>query len=269
MNALTIPSDKALRGWSPAANAARATATLGSLPQRSAFPISDVGTGAGTGIEAGGPEASMALTDDDLPRLNEAFAGASADQIVAWAATQEQPMILSSSMGQGSAVMLHLVSIHAPDTPVVWVDTGYNSADTYRFAEEVRERLGLKLHVYSPMMTTARWEALHGPVPFLDEPERHAAFTRAVKLEPFERAMEHFQPKLWLSGIRREETEHRRSLNVLSRDPRGMLKVAPIFHWSESDLDAYLKRHDLPDNPHYFDPTKVEAGRECGLHVAA
>ena len=74
---------------------------------------------------------------------------------------------------------------------------------------------------------------------------------------------------IWLTGIRREETEHRKSLDIVSIDNRGILKVAPIFYWSEDDVEAYMEQHQLPTCRHYFDPTKVHDGRECGLHTAA
>ena len=32
-------------------------------------------------------------------------------------------------------------------------------------------------------------------------------------------------------------------------------------------LDKYLDEHNLPNEHDYFDPTKVEESRECGLHT--
>ena len=72
-----------------------------------------------------------------------------------------------------------------------------------------------------------------------------------------------------MTGIRQEETEHRKSLDIVSRDARGIIKVAPIFFWSEDDVDDYMAQHNQPTCRHYFDPTKVQDGRECGLHTAA
>jgi phosphoadenosine phosphosulfate reductase len=103
----------------------------------------------------------------------------------------------------------------------------------------------------------------------VDEEERHQDFTEQVKLEPFGRALDEFQPEIWLTGIRREETEHRQSLDIVSVDNRGIIKVAPIFYWSEDDVEDYMEQHQLPTCRHYFDPTKVHDGRECGLHTAA
>ena len=52
-------------------------------------------------------------------------------------------------------------------------------------------------------------------------------------------------------------------------DNRGIVKVAPIFYWSEDQVEAYMERYQLPSCKHYFDPTKVLDGRECGLPTAA
>ena len=54
----------------------------------------------------------------------------------------------------------------------------------------------------------------------------------------------------------------------MSIDGRGMLKVAPLFYWSDSDIDQYMSENKLLSCRHYFDPTKVFDGRECGLHTS-
>ncbi|MEO0437056.1 MAG: phosphoadenosine phosphosulfate reductase family protein [Pseudomonadota bacterium] len=206
---------------------------------------------------------------DDLASANDQLAKASAEQIVRWVAQQDGPIMLSTSMGAGSAVMLHLIAQHAPAAEVVWVDSGYNTPDTYRFAEKMQEELSINLHVYTPLMTAAYRDAVYGPIPLVDDAERHKLFTQQVKLEPFERAISELAPRIWLTGIRSEESDYRRGLNILTRDSRVDLKVAPIFHWKEIDIQRYLRCHKLADNLNYFDPTKVFAGRECGLHTAA
>ena len=42
------------------------------------------------------------------------------------------------------------------------------------------------------------------------------------------------------AGLRRGQTEHRRNLDIVSRDARGIIKVAPIFYWSEQQLEDYM-----------------------------
>jgi len=206
---------------------------------------------------------------DSMPELNQELQSLSPEAIVRWAAERGEPMIASTSFGPNSAAMLHLISQAAPDLPIIWVDSGYNMRDTYVVAEEIMERLKLNMKIYVPSVTSERLNVLMGGIPTLDEPEKHAEFTRIVKLDPFEKAIKDLAPKLWISGIRQSDTDFRRNLDVLSVDGRGIVKVAPIFRWTDEDLANYMALHDLPSCRHYFDPTKVESGRECGLHTAA
>lgn len=205
----------------------------------------------------------------DLDSVNASLRDASAGEIVRWALALKARTITTTSMGKNAAVMLHLVSDVDATVPTIWVDSGYNLRDTYVVAERLIRQMALNVHVFSPLMTSERRNAIMGGVPTVDEEERHQEFTRQVKLEPFARALDEFKPEIWLTGIRQEETEHRRNLDIVSLDNRGIIKVAPIFHWSEDDVEDYMALHQLPSCRHYFDPTKVHDGRECGLHTAA
>ncbi len=211
----------------------------------------------------------MPAPELDLQSVNASLRDAGALDVVRWALGLGRPAIATTSMGRNAAAMLHLVQQVDKTIPTIWVDTGYNLRDTYLVAERLIRELELNIHVYTPSMTSERRNAIMGGIPTVDEEERHREFTRQVKLEPFERALEDFRPQVWLTGIRREETEHRRSLDIVSMDSRGILKVAPLFYWTEDEVEDYMAEHQLPSCRHYFDPTKVHDGRECGLHTAA
>lgn len=211
----------------------------------------------------------MRALELDFDSVNSSLRDASPRAIVRWALDLGRKSIATTSMGRNAAVMLHVVSEVDKSLPTIWVDTGYNLRDTYVVAERLIRDLELNIHVYSPQMTSERRNAIMGGIPTVDEEERHQEFTRQVKLEPFERALQAFAPEIWLTGIRREETEHRNTLDIVSVDGRGIIKVAPIFYWSEDEVEEYMAQHKLPTCRHYFDPTKVQDGRECGLHTAA
>lgn len=212
---------------------------------------------------------STSQLDLDLPSVNTALRDASPEAVVAWAIGLQQRTIVTTSMGINAAAMLHLAVTQAPNIPVIWIDSGFNLRDTYRVAEELIDELGLNIHVYSPRITPERISARLGGIPTPEDAERHRWFTEQVKLEPFRRALEQWQPSLWLTGIRQEETPHRRELDIVTRDHRGMIKVAPFFYATEHDVAAYMTKHTLRSCRHYFDPTKGDNQRECGLHTAS
>lgn len=206
----------------------------------------------------------------DIEKINAELQDQSADQIVRWALSQDKRVILTTSFSPNSAAILHLVTQIQPDLQIVWIDSGYNMPDAYRAAEQIIKQLNLNIRVYTPEITAERRNALMGGIPHpADNPELHAEFVRQVKLEPFQRAIDEFKPEIWLTGIRREETEFRKTLDIASWDNRGLLRVAPIFHWSEQQVQEYMQRNQLPTCKHYFDPTKIADDAECGLHTAA
>lgn len=205
----------------------------------------------------------------DFANINRELQEKSAQEIISWALTLDGPKISTTSFGKNAAVMLDLVSKQAPELPVVWVDTGYNLRDTYVVAQRLIDQLNLNMSIYTPEMTSERRNAIMGGIPTIEELELHQEFTRQVKLDPFSRAMAELQPKVWLTGLRREETDFRKTLDIVTQDSRGIIKVAPIFHWTEKDMEEYMAANELPTCKHYFDPTKVHDGRECGLHTSA
>ncbi|TAM09762.1 MAG: phosphoadenylylsulfate reductase [Nevskiaceae bacterium] len=188
-------------------------------------------------------------------------------KLIEWACAQNDHAICTTNFGPFEAVILHMVTRVKPGIQIVWMDSGYGTPATYRVADEITQRLNLKLRTYLPLRTRAHREAVDGPTPTLGDP-RLEAFAHEVKLEPFERAMREIAPKVWFTAVRAEQTALRAAMQPVSVNHDGMLKVAPVLHWTSKQMHEYLKLNDLPNNFDYFDPTKIEGNRECGLHVA-
>lgn len=201
----------------------------------------------------------------DVASANAELEGKHPKQIVEWATGLGGETIVTTNFGPDEAVILHLASQVQPDMPVVWIDSGYATRKTYLFAEKLIEDLKLDVHVFNPLMSAARRDALMG-IPDVDDPA-HEEFTRQVKLEPFGRAMAAMAPDVWLTAVRRDQTEFRKNMEIVSQDkPGGVVKVAPVLAWTAADMQTYREEHDLPNEIHYYDPTKVLGNRECGLH---
>ena len=204
--------------------------------------------------------------DIDLARIN-AELGHDASALVAWALGLGKRAIVTTNFRPFEAVILHLVTRVQPDVPVVWMDNGYNTEATYRYADEVTHLLGLNLKIYLPLRSRAHREAVDGPTPAIDAPG-HAAFTQEVKLEPFARALRETGPEVWFTALRASDSAVRAQMQPVSINPDGLIKVAPLLHWTSKDLHEYCRQHGLPNNFDYVDPTKGEEQRECGLHLA-
>ena len=206
---------------------------------------------------------------------------------VRWAVeTYGDGLILTTSFGVQSAVMLHLVTQVAPQIPVVFIDTGYLFPETYRFAEELREKLDLNLKVYNPQMTAARQEALYGKRWEQGaDPLKH--YNLINKVEPMDRAVRELGATAWLAGLRRSQASTREGLPVVQQQNR-VTKIHPIIDWDSRTVHRYLTEHGLPYHPlweqgyvsigDWHSTTPLIAGmneedtrfggqkRECGLH---
>jgi len=207
----------------------------------------------------------MAFTEEQLHNLNLQFKGIPPAEIISWAIQYAERPVVTTNFRPYEVAILNAVTEVDANIPVIWCDTGYNTPQTYRHAEELIDRLQLNLKLYVPKQTSAHRDAVMG-IPGIDDP-RHSLFTEQVKLEPFKRAMEEHKPDVWFTNLRKGQTALRDSLDILSLSKDGVLKVSPFYHYSDVQLDGYLNVRNLPNEHAYFDPTKVLEHRECGLHT--
>jgi phosphoadenosine phosphosulfate reductase len=209
------------------------------------------------------------MTPDQLTHSNAALRHKSPGEIVRWAIAQAGGRaVVSTNFRPYEAVLLHLCVQAQPDIPVLWVDHGYNRPATYKHAEQLRSLLNLNLKVCLPRISAAHRDAVWGPVPALGDEAGLKQFSALMKLEPFQRGMKELAPKVWITALRRVQSPNRAGLDIVSPDPNfGSLKVSPVFHWSDADMEAYLQEHNLPNEWDYFDPAKADEKRECGLHA--
>jgi phosphoadenosine phosphosulfate reductase len=121
------------------------------------------------------------------------------------------------------------------------------------------------MHIYTPKSTAGFRDVTTG-IPQIDTLE-HKIFTDEVKLEPFRRALDDHTPDVWFTNLRADQSEFRSRLDILHLDKKGILKVSPFFYYSELEMELYLEEYALPNEKKYYDPTKVMARRECGLHL--
>lgn len=200
----------------------------------------------------------------NIEQINEELKSKSPAEIISWALSIAKNPLVTTNFRPYEVVILHACKQVDPNLKVIWCDTGYNTPQTYKHANELIETLKLNVHLYVPQQTAAHRDATIG-MPQIEDP-LHMVFTEQVKLEPFNRAMKEHKPDVWFTNLRSGQTAFRNSIDVVSLSKDGVLKVSPFYNWSDEQLDAYLQEHNLPNEFKYFDPTKVLENRECGLH---
>lgn len=202
-----------------------------------------------------------------IDQLNKQFSQATPEEIISWCVRNyPKDTLLSTHFGPYEPVIIHLCTQQDPHIQVLWADHGYNTKQTYNLAHKLIEQLKLNIKIVSPHTTVGYRDIMYRGIPSISNQKEHDQFTQEVKLEPFFRGLSDLKPKIWITALRKEQTDFRNKLNVFELSRDGILKVSPLFYWTESKLEAYIKQHQLPNELNYFDPTKVESKRECGLH---
>ncbi len=205
------------------------------------------------------------MSEEQLSLWNAQLKETPPQEIIAWALRQGNKPVVTTNFRPYEVAILYAVTNVSSVIPIIWCDTGYNTPQTYKHAEDIISRLVLNIKLYVPKQTASYRDAVMG-IPDVESP-LHKEFTEQVKLEPFRRAMEEHKPDVWFTNLRKGQTAHRDSLDILSLGADGVLKVSPFYYWSDTQLDAYLEEYNLPNEHKYFDPTKVLENRECGLHI--
>ena len=222
--------------------------------------------------------------DSDLAQLEKN----SASERIHWAKAQfAEGLIMSTSFGVQSAVLLHLVSQQIPNIPIVFIDTGYLFPETYSFAQSLIERLGLNIHTYRSTLSWQEQEMRYGKL-WEQGIEGLDKYNTLNKIEPMNRAVTELNARAWISGIRRVQSLSRQNRAVAEQQNK-ITKIYPIIDWDDATIYKYLTENNLPYHPlwekgyvsvgdwHSSSPLKANMSaeetrfnglkRECGLHL--
>ena len=156
-------------------------------------------------------------------------------------------LVASTSFGLQAAVMLKLLHDHAPKVPVISIDTGFLFPETYRYAEELMEKFPLDYRIYHPTVSAARMQAIHGD---LWEQGREGAEKYGIltKVEPMNRALKEIGGDVWISGLRRAQSDTRQDRPFVEQQKKT-LKAYPILDWADAQVDIFYHQNDLPRHP--------------------
>jgi phosphoadenosine phosphosulfate reductase len=189
---------------------------------------------------------------------------------------------VTSSFQAECVVLVHMLHEVRPDIPVLFLDTVHHFAETYAYRDEIAARWGLNL-------VTLRAQE---PEPGLWQRSTDACCARH-KVGPLFSALAGYDT--WFTGLRREQSPSRAGLAEVEpfKLPNGTIlrKVSPLAAWTNREVWAYAKTHDIPLLPLYdrgytsigcepctslpSDPANDRSGRwggqklECGIHIQA
>ncbi len=189
------------------------------------------------------------MSQDELKALQAEIAGKNTKQILGFAAEKFGPdLVFATSLGAEDQVLTDLIVKSKLNIPVVTLDTGRLFEETFDLLAETEKYYGIRIRVYSP--DAKELEDLvnaHGIHCFRRSVELRKLCCRVRKISPLKRALA--GKKLWICGLRREQSVTRSDIGILEDDPaNGLLRLNPLADWSEERVWDYIRAHNVPYN---------------------
>jgi len=191
-------------------------------------------------------EAPFPDIDARVADLNTRFDGHGALSVLSHALSD--PLVgrvaLVSSFGAESVVLLHLLSIIEPATPVLFIDTELLFQETLDYQNDLAEKFALSdvRRLKAPRETLFQRD----PENMLNhfDPDACCALR---KIEPLARGLAEFDA--WITGRKRYQGGVRQQIALFEADDSDRLKVNPLAAWSRDDVQTYIAANDLPRHP--------------------
>lgn len=184
--------------------------------------------------------------DARAARLNDRYKHHAATEVLRRALRDPElgKVTLVSSFGSESVVLLHMVSVVAPGTPVLFIDTQMLFPETLSYQTEVAEKL--KLTDLRVIRAAQREVALNDPDGTLHQFNTDACCDLR-KTIPLERELSQFDA--WITGRKRFQGGQRTELQFFESEPPSRLRINPLAHWRSQDVQDYMAENNLPRHP--------------------
>ncbi len=220
------------------------------------------------------------LESKELEKLNAKYESLTFQDRLAQLFVDFDPedILVTTSLGSTSSILLHLLSKVAPEHPIYLIDTGYLFEETRRHKETIRQKLGINIVDVHPAGNKHQFTA------------ENATWAHNTDLCCFVNKIDPMNKlkagkKIWISGLLRFQNENRRHLGIF-HPHRDIVKFHPIIDMKQEDVGLYHQVFDLPVNSLFYQGygsigcyhcTAKGEGREgrwlntnkneCGLHL--
>lgn len=135
---------------------------------------------------------------------------------------------------------------------VLTLDTKRLFPETEAYHKECEKFFGIKIERFSaaPERIAKLEEALNGVAAIRDSVENRELCCRVRKIEPLRAALA--GKSAWITGLRAAQADSRAGIGVLEWDgANSLIKINPLAAWTDAQLEEYISKHKIPQNPLY------------------
>ena len=160
----------------------------------------------------------------------------------------QSPTTFACSFGAEDMVLLDAISRNAKRIEVFTLDTGRLPEETQTLLEAARDKYPVSIRTYFPDAAEVEaWIQQNGPNAFYKSVAQRKQCCEIRKIAPLHRALA--RKKSWITGLRREQSQARQTLELEAwDDTNGLTKINPLVNWTNDEVWAYIKKHDVPYN---------------------
>lgn len=191
--------------------------------------------------------------DYRIEEWNERFSKAPAEEVLEFFSNEFGPEIcLSSSMGAEDQVLTHMVLKINPQFRIFTLDTGRLFPETLNLIQKTREKYNTPIEVFFPDYRLVQQMVREKGVNlFYESVENRKLCCQIRKMEPLKRALAGM--KAWITGIRKDQTINRFNTSLVEWDEaNNLVKINPLYLWSEKMVWEYIRSHDIPYNELHY-----------------
>jgi phosphoadenosine phosphosulfate reductase len=193
------------------------------------------------------------LDEMEAGQLANDFDLQSPEELLGWALDRWHPQlaICTSFQAEGMALFDMAWRIN-PEVRLFTIDTGRLPQETFEIIDQVRERYGTQVEVYTP--DSRRLEAMvsaFGPNLFKRSVEARLLCCSVRKVEPVRAVLDGLDA--WVTGLRREQWASRANIRKveIDHDHGGLAKLNPLADWTLEEVWDYNRAHEVPEHPLY------------------
>jgi phosphoadenosine phosphosulfate reductase len=205
---------------------------------------------------------TMEISKEQIESAQKHLSGATAEEILSYAADQLSYPVFATSLGQEDQVITAMIAKTGLDIPIFTLDTGRLFAETYELIAATEERFGLKIQIAFPDATEVeRMVSEEGINLFLKSVDLRKRCCAVRKIQPLKRMLAASDG--WICGLRRDQSPTRTDMHAVEWDDgNGIPKFNPLIDWSLKEVQEYLRDHDVPYSP-LHDRGFVSIGCAC------
>jgi len=183
----------------------------------------------------------------NLDTANKELEGKNPQEIIRWAIERfSGKLAVTSSFGPESGTLLHMVSEIDKTTPILFLETGYHFPETLEYKERLTKLFGLKnvVDLKADFERKQKVVKENDGVPYEKNPDLCCQIN---KVDPLDKALKGYSA--WMSGIRRHQTDFRKSIRFIEEYEGHLYKVSPLANFTSRDSWWYLNEHKIPVHP--------------------